>query len=40
MADRSTVASMATAVGTLVLAEGHWLCSMVRHCNLDRPDPR
>jgi len=21
-------------------AEGHWICSMVRHWNLDRPDPR
>ena len=30
-------------IGMFTLAsmgESHWLCSMVRHWNLDRPDPR
>ena len=72
MTDWTTIASLATAGGTLVLAlatfasvrsanrsytdeEGaqraitafllapgkeRWLCSAVRHWNLDRPDPR
>ncbi len=40
----STIASLATALGTLVLAdrapELGWLATASRHWNIDRPDPR
>ncbi|HEX4467045.1 MAG TPA: hypothetical protein VH025_07645 [Solirubrobacteraceae bacterium] len=44
MTDASTIASLATAGGTLVLAiDGGvdlWRAAAARHWNLDREDPR
>ena len=41
----STIASLATAVGTLVVSpdrapELGWMATASRHWNIDRPDPR